>query len=304
MTLVSRLWRSKIAQLFIQTFIEWQKDDCLKMGAALAYYALFSFFPFILVLLSIFGWLVGPESQLKSALSAIARDSLPKDAFPIVVTTLAQLNQGSTKAGIIGFILLLLSASGFFSALDDALDHIWNVRHRPQQSFNLFRAIRAFLQQKLIAFSLVLAATLFIQLTLFANVAVGIFLQIVNQMSDRMDLPILDSARLLLPLQITTSFLILFGLLMMLYRFLPATRIFWKDVWCGALIASGLLLCLQQGVSNSVISFGSNFQSYGVIGGVMVLMVWMYLTSQIIFFGGEMTFVFCYLWGSRRGITR
>jgi membrane protein len=180
MTLVSRLWRSKIAQLFIQTFIEWQKDDCLKMGAALAYYALFSFFPFILVLLSIFGWLVGPESQLKEALSAIARDSLPKDAFPVVVTTLAQLNQGSTKAGIIGFILLLLSASGFFSALDDALDHIWNVRHRPQQSFNLFRAIRTFLQQKLIAFSLVLAATLFIQLTLFANVAVGIFLQIVN----------------------------------------------------------------------------------------------------------------------------
>jgi membrane protein len=88
--------------------------------------------------------------------------------------------------------------------------------------------------------------------------------------------------------------------LMVLFKTLPTVRIAWADVWLGAGITAILLLMLQNLVSRSVISIGSQFQSYGVVGGVMVLMLWIFLTSQIFFWGGEFTYVYTQMLGSRR----
>jgi membrane protein len=91
---------------------------------------------------------------------------------------------------------------------------------------------------------------------------------------------------------------------MLLYKILPSTRIAWQDIWPGALFTAILWLILQQLISNSVISLGSRFRSYGVIGGFMVLMLWIYLTSQIFFLGGELTYTYAHLFGSRRNYRR
>ena len=87
-----------MTKLIAGTVLKWQQDDCLEMGAALAYYALFSMFPMILVSLSIVGFLIGPSTDAYNAVLNFAQETLPPDAFPIVQTTLIQFHTGSTSA--------------------------------------------------------------------------------------------------------------------------------------------------------------------------------------------------------------
>jgi hypothetical protein len=93
---------SRPAKLFTQTAIKWQKDKCLEMGAALAYYALFSLFPILLVLLGVVGFLLGPDSDGFAQIIGFVEGALPPEALDIVKTTLLQLNQRSVRAGVTG----------------------------------------------------------------------------------------------------------------------------------------------------------------------------------------------------------
>jgi membrane protein len=81
---------------------------------------------------------------------------------------------------------------------------------------------------------------------------------------------------------------------------LPSIHVAWGDVWISALFVALLLVGLQQLVSNSVISIGSHFLSYGVIGAVMILLLWIFLTCQIFLFGCVFSYVYAHLFGSRR----
>jgi membrane protein len=109
-----RVAKAPLMKLIARTLMKWQQDECLEMGAALAYYAVFSLFPMILVSLSIVGFLIGPNTVAFNTIISVARDALPPDAFQIVQTTLIQFHAGSTSASIIGFVILLFTASGFF----------------------------------------------------------------------------------------------------------------------------------------------------------------------------------------------
>jgi membrane protein len=87
-----------------------------------------------------------------------------------------------------------------------------------------------------------------------------------------------------------------------LFKILPTIELAWRDIWPGALLTTVLLLLLQQLISNSVISLGSRFLSYGVIGSVMMLMLWIFLTCQIFFAGCEFAYVYAHMFGTRRRV--
>lgn len=291
---------SKFVQLFVRTFIKWQQDNCLDMGAALAYYALFSLFPVILVILSIFGFVSGPSTQIYEQILAIAREGLPPDAFAVVEEVLLKLNRDSVSAGIAGFLLLMISASGFFSALDRAFDIIWRVNVEWAGNTNLNRMARNFVRKRIVSFLLVFGAAALMLVSLVATIAIRVLLKLIETVNSRITFIQIDSVLTLRVLQMGSSVLLLTLVMVILYKMLPTTRVAWGDVLLGGVITSALLLLLQHLVSNSFISFGARFQSYGVIGGVMVLMLWIYLTSQIFFWGGEFTYVFSHIFGSRR----
>jgi membrane protein len=107
--------------------MKWQKDECLEMGAALAYYALLSLFPICLVVLSILGFLLGPETDIYAQLLAVAKNILPAEPYKMVKDTLLNLNQSSVGAGLVGFLLLFLTASKIFEALNRSVDKIWGI---------------------------------------------------------------------------------------------------------------------------------------------------------------------------------
>ncbi|MGK7917558.1 MAG: YihY/virulence factor BrkB family protein, partial [Prochloraceae cyanobacterium] len=126
----SRIIQSKPLQLIIQTLRKWQQDECLEMGAALSYYALFSLFPLLLVILSIFGFLLGSDTKVYNQILELAKGWLPLAAYSIVESTLSHLHQSSISAGVVSFFLLLFTASSIFGTLARAIDKIWQVRTR------------------------------------------------------------------------------------------------------------------------------------------------------------------------------
>jgi membrane protein len=299
-----RVRHSALTKLVAGTVLKWQQDDCLEMGAALAYYALFSMFPMILVSLSIVGFLIGPSTDAYNAVLNFAQETLPPDAFPIVQTTLIQFHTGSTSASIVGFGILLFTASGFFGALSRSFDKIWHTKPQHHRFDGMGEVAFIFLWRRFLAFLLVIGATGLIFLSLLSNIAIDAVTKILEGVHQWVTVVGLDQVQLLAWLRLGVSFVTLTLVVMVLYKTLPSTRVAWWDVWLGAFLTAVLWLILQQLISNSVISLGSQFRSYGVISGVMVLMLWIYLTSQIFFLGGEFTYVYAHMFGSRRGSRR
>ncbi|MGB6015737.1 MAG: YihY/virulence factor BrkB family protein [Nodosilinea sp.] len=296
-----RVGQSAWTKLIGRTLMKWQQDDCLEMGAALGYYALFSLFPMILVSLSIVGFLIGPNTVAYNAVLNFAQETLPPDAFPIVQTTLIQFHTGSASASIVGFGILLFTSSGFFGALSRSFDKIWHTKPRHHRFGGMGEVAFIFLWRRFLAFLLVMGATSLIFVSLISNIAIDAVTKILEGVNQWVVVIGIDQVQLLSWLRLGISFVTLTLVVMVLYKSLPSTRVAWRDVWLGSLLTAVLWLILQQLISNSVISLGSQFRSYGVVGGVMVLMLWIYLTSQIFFLGGEFTYVYAHLFGSRKG---
>ncbi len=296
-----RVGRSPWIMLIGRTLLKWQQDDCLEMGAALAYYGLFSMFPMILVSLSIVSFLIGPSTAAYDAVLSFAQEALPPDAFPLVQATLTEFYTGRTSASIVGFGILLFTSSGFFGALSRSFDKIWHTRPRHHRFDGFGEVAFIFLWRRFLAFLLVMGATSLIFLSLLSNIAIDTATRLLDGVNQWVGFLAIDQVQLLSWLRLGISFVTLTVVVMVLYKSLPSTRVAWRDVWLGALFTAVLWLILQQLISNSVISLGSQFRSYGVVGGVMVLMLWIYLTSQIFFLGGELTYVYAHLFGSRRG---
>ena len=296
----TQILNSKLVQLFICTVLKWQQDECLEMGAALAYYALFSLFPIFLVILSIFGFLVGPTTDAYNEILWAAEGSLPPSAFRIIESTLLHLNQTSVSAGIVGFFILFFTASSIFGALGRSVDKIWKVPRGRHVNHNLISIALTFIKNRIFAFTLVLGAAALTLISLLSHIAIKVLLRIVENFSQAIKWIQINDLVLLKGLQVGTTFLILTLVVMVLFKILPSTRVTWGDVWLGALITVTLLTSLQHLVSHSVIQIGVQYQSYGVIGSVMVLLLWIYLTCQIFFLGSELTYVYAHLFGSRR----
>lgn len=297
------IYRSKPVQLFVRTFLKWQQDGCLDMGASLAYYALFSLFPILLVMLSVMGFLLGPETDIYGQVIILAQELLPPSAFSVVETTLLQLHEGSVEASIVGFVVLLFTASGFFNALDRSFEKIWRAHETTDSNRSLKQIVLRFLLRRVFAFLLVIGSAAILLASMLSKIAIDIFLKVVNTVSSQVGLIVLDGVNLLPFLQLIVSFLLLTLVLMLLFKVLPPRRIQWRDVRLSGLLTALLLVILQQMISNSVISLGSRFKSYGVVGGVMVLMFWIYLTSQIFLLGGELSYVYTRMLGSRQNET-
>lgn len=297
--LQSQIRRSKVAKLLIRTIVKWQKDECLEMGASLAYYALFSLFPILLVILSIFGLFLGPNADIYQQILNLAQSSLPAEAFSMVKDTLINLNQSSLGAGLIGFGLLFMTASKIFEALNRSVDTIWGVRKTPKEGQKLKHIALNAAKEKIFSFFLVLSSSVLILLSLLSNIAIKIVVEIIGHFEKAIPWLQIDNLLLIKTLQASISLLLSTAVVMFLFKMLPSTRLFWRDIWLGSVVTVALLSLLQRLVSNGIIRIGEQFHAYGVIGNVMVLMLWIYLTIQIFFLGCEFTYVYTHLFGSR-----
>lgn len=291
---------SKPVQLLIKSGLKWDQDNCPGMAASLSYYALFSLFPLLLVVMSVIGWLVGPNTAVFRSMQESVQRYLPPEAYELVKITIISLNQNSVGAGIIGFTLLLFTASAVFGVLRNSVNRIWRSPSRVSEAGSIVKMIAFFIFNKLLAFLLVFACALLLLLALLSNIIIQIILKIVENFQGFFTFIQIDEQQLIQGLEVSSSFFVLASATCVLYKILPSVRVAWQDVWLSALLTTVALVGLQQLVSNSVISIGSHFLSYGVIGSVMILMMWIFLTFQIFLFGCVLSYVYAYIFGSRR----
>jgi membrane protein len=296
----TRILPLKPVQLLWQTGLKWHQDNVQGMAAMLAYYALFSLFPLLLVGLSVAGALVGPETEAyRTVKGAIARH-LPSEIQGIVRTTLVSLNTNSAGAGIVGFSLLVFSASTLFAILRQSVNQIWQFEEQEDSTPSVREAAQSFVLNKIFTFVLVLGTALLLLTSLISNIAIRTILELVSQFQSTFAFIEVDELLLTRGLQLSSSVLVLGLATAILFKVLPKVPVSWRDVWLGALLTAFLLVGIQQLASTSVVSIGGRYLSYGVIGSVMVLLVWIFMVCQIFLLGCEFSYVYAHLFGSRR----
>jgi membrane protein len=275
-----------MVELLKATIADWQEDKASRLAAALAYYTVFSLAPLLVIVIAIAGLVFGPEAardQIDNQLQSL----LGRDGAEAAQTMIASANKPTTGiiASIINIAILLFGASGVFAQLQDALNTVWEVAPKPGQG------IISVIRSRFLSFSMVLGIgfLLLVSLVLSAGLAaVGAYLSHL--------LPGLDF------LWQIVNFVISFGvitlLFAMIYKILPDAKIAWGDVWIGAAITA-LLFTIGKFLIGLYLGNASVGSAYGAAGSLVVLLIWVYYSAQILFFGAEFTQVYATKYGSR-----
>ena len=266
----------------------WSKSDCIDLSAAFAYYTLQSFFPILLISLSIASWFLGQEGLDQKIISIITEYLPTKSAVDIVETTLFKLIDQGFGAGILGAIFLLFTAGNAYLSLQRGSDRLWedelpsqreNAAWREQASRFLRNRVEAFLIVFFIGFLMVLDQ-------ISANLRM-IPSNVLENLSKSNNL--ISEFLLKLPLSQVGKFsipLIGFSLMaLLLQALLPSRKVPLTPLLPGSILIGIGLTTLNLAVSKSILSLGSRFQAYGFIGGFLVLTLWVWFLGVILYFG-------------------
>lgn len=275
--------RLQLWPLLKATFRKWNADNCLRLGASLSYYTLFSLFPLILVSLSIVRLLLTNSDAARDAILA-GLSSVTGGFRDDFVAALDAASKARATSGIIGTITLILGASWVFGELVSAFNIIWEVK-APSEG-----GPWEFLRTTFTSFALVLAAVFLLLISMIVNAALTFLTTFTTA------LPGGSIVRELARQSITVAVLTL--IFALLFRFLPRTPVAWRDVWLGAAFTAIAWTLLQSAIAFYIAL--SSYKNYGAIGSILALVAWVYLSSQVVFFGGEFTAVYAREHGSRK----
>lgn len=276
------MWRA--FTLLRDAFSEWNADKASRLAGNLAFSAIFSLAPLLVITIAIVGQLLGfaqsphPHTQVENELLA----RVGRAAGPQAADTLRQLITASfghaghgTIAQIVGWMVFVVGASGVFLALQDALNAIWHVE--PQQ-----RSIWLTIRERAAAVGVLLLVALVLVVSFLANALIALLSGPLEQL-----LPVGGATLLTLadPLVSVVVATLLFALI---YRFLPDAPIGWDEVWSGAALTA-VLFVLGQALIAFYLSRAGIASAYGAAGSFLVLLLWIYYSSMILLFGAELT---------------
>lgn len=307
---------SSIFTLLKDTFSEWSDDKAPRLGAALAYYTVFSISPLLIIVVAMAGFVFGRDAVQGQIVEQI-QGLVGKDGAKVIQTMIQSAHKPSSNVivTVIGIVTLILGAAGVFNELQDALNTIWKVApkqgssametirsylktfrrsgfNRPSaQLKSLFRVLIPSLRDRLMSFTVVLGVgfLLLVSLVLSAGLsALGKFLSGL--------LP--GFIHVMQVLNFIVSFGVITVLFAMIYKILPDVEIKWKNVWMGAALTS-LLFTIGKFLIGLYIGNSSVASSYGAAGSLVIILIWVYYAAQILFFGAEFTKVYTKMYDPR-----
>jgi len=284
MTVLGRT--KKFLRLFTASAREWSNDNAPRLGASLSYYTIFSLAPVLLLVIAVAGLFLGPEAAQGKIVEQLS-GLLGAEAAQVIETMVEKAGHrgGGILATVIGFVTLIVGATGVMIELQDALNTVWKVVAKPG------RGLKGILRDRLLSFGIVLGFGFLLLVSLVLSAAVAL----------------LDSwIGGLIPGWVIVGYVLSYGLslglvavvLAAIFKILPDVKIAWRDVWVGALVTSVLFHIGKFGISLYIgkASVGSTF---GAAGSLAVLLVWIYYSSQIVLFGAEFTRVYANEYGTR-----
>lgn len=272
--------------LLKESFDEWKDDEALQLGAALSYYTIFSLAPMLLVVIAIAGLVLEREAVQGQIVQEIGGLIGPQGAQAIQTMIANAGRHGSgVLATVVGFVTLLFGATGVFAQLQTTLNKIWDVQPKPG------RGLKGLLEARAAAFGMLLGIGFLLLVSLVVSAALSAFGAWLTGLFPGAEV-------ILRILSFLFSFAVVTVLFAILFKFLPDVKIAWRDVWTGA-AATALLFTIGRFLIGLYLGRSSVASVYGAAGSLVIILLWIYYSSQILFFGAELTQVYARRYGSR-----
>ncbi|GAC1661504.1 MAG: YihY/virulence factor BrkB family protein [Candidatus Dormibacteraceae bacterium] len=260
-----------------ETFWAWSEHEAPTRGAALSFYTLLSVAPLVILVVAIASVVFG-HSAVQSEFIAQVRSFMGAEAAQAIARV---IERGHTPNGVfasvLGVITLLFGASGAFSELHSALNKIWNVQ--PQAGSGVASLIRS----QLLSFGMVLGVGFLLLVSLVITTALAVVGRFFGEILPLPE-PVLHT------LNFAISFAAIAALFALIFKYVPDARIRWRDVWEGAL-ATALLFTIGKSLIGLYLGKAAVGSAYGAAGSLIVVIVWIYYSAMIFFFGAEFAHV-------------
>jgi membrane protein len=270
------------------SFKEWSEDKASRLAAALSYYTIFSLAPLLVIVIAIAGFVFGKQAAQGAIVQQIS-GLVGQRGAEQVQTMIQNANQPAAGliATIVGIVLLLFGATGVFNQLQDSMNTIWEVRLKPG------RGIFAMVRDRFLSFAMILGIAFLLLVSLVLSAALSAFGKLLVGI-----MPGFPS--ILQVINFIVSFGVISFLFVLIFKFLPDARISWKDAWIGGAVTS-LLFTIGKQLIGVYLGTSSTANVFGVAGSLIILLLWIYYSGMILFFGAEFTQVYANTYGS--GIT-
>jgi membrane protein len=263
--------------VFKTTINDWINDKVPAMGAALAYYTVFSVAPFLLIVISVASLILGEVGARQAIVAQI--EQTVGHAVAVAIGQLlehAATPRDATIATVVGVVVLLFGASGVFVQLQDSLNTIWKVVPKPGRGF------LGFVRDRILSFAVVLGTGCLLLVSLVLSAALAALTRVVAADA----LP--GGVAFWGAVNEVTSFVVVTLLFALIYKALPDAKIRWRFVWAGAALTS-VLFTIGKALIGYYIGQSGTVTPFGAAGSLVVILVWVYYSSQIILFGAEFT---------------
>ncbi|WP_234736994.1 YihY/virulence factor BrkB family protein [Tellurirhabdus bombi] len=271
--------------LLLASFNGFMDDRGLKLSAALAYYTVFSLAPLLVLLISLTSIFYGEEAirgQVFSQINGLVGNEGAKQVQDMLKSV--ELSGKTNVALISGIVTLIIGATSIFIEIQDSINMIWRVKAKPKRGWVKL------LKDRLLSSSLIVSLGFLLVVSLIIN---GLILAL----NDRLTRLFPDIAVIFVEaLNVAISFGVIAVLFGVIFKVLPDAKIAWKDVRWGAIFTAGLFMVGRYliGIYIETTSTGS---TYGAAGALIVILVWIYYTAAILYFGAEFTQAYANLYG-------
>lgn len=254
-------------------FTKWGKDNATRLAASLSFFTVLSLAPLVIVLMALIGLVYG-EGQAQQQLVSQAREVLGEGGAEMIGTIAENAaDQGAGLAFAFGLVIALIGASNVFVQLQNSLNEIWDVAADPRAGF------MHTIKNRLFAFAIVLG----VGLLLLASVVLS---TVLTGLQDS-----LPGGWVWRIVEVAVSLAVFTGVFAVIFRVIPEARIHWHDVWLGAFITA-VLFTIGRILMGIYLGGGGATSVYGAAGSLVALLIWVFYSAQILFFGAEFTQVY------------
>jgi membrane protein len=271
--------------LLKDTAAKWSQDQAPRLGAALAYYATFSLAPLLVITVAISGLVLGRKAATDQIVAGI-QGLVGEDSATTIQAMIAKSNQPATGiiTSLFGLAALLFGASGVFGELQQSLNAIWEIKPKPK------RGLLATIRDKFFSFGMVLSTGFLLLISLVISAGLAAVRNNVTGLMPGWDV-IPQMMNFIISIAVIT---VLFALI---FKYVPDAKIAWADVWIGAALTA-LLFTIGKALIGLYIGYSSLSSTYGAAASLVVILLWVYYSAQILFFGAEFTRVYATTYGS------
>ena len=295
-----------IYQLLRDSVLSFNKDKGFKHGAAISYYTIFSLPAILMIIIYSTGSLLG-EGVVRNELLGLIAEYLGPDNATEVDKMISSLNQESSSiwATLLGIGTLIFGATGVFYTLQDSLNSIWKIPEKIERTSGIGATVKLVLD-RILSLAMVLTLGFILLVSMVLDMIIVGLNSLIRNLEEGFQEMLADvwpwfanfleqidfifvTAYLL---DLAVGLLVITLVFALIFRFLPSARIPWRDVWLGSFLTA-VLFTLGESLIGWYIGNSSVTSTYGAAGSVVLILLWVFLSSQILLFGAEFIYVFC-----------